>query len=66
MVVVKNLILRQDVGLSNNKLKKQPQIMIEKNFKKDLPNLQAELRLLKLVVQLKLRLKREKIELKML
>ena len=36
MVVVKNLISKQDVLLSNNKLKKLLQIMTEKNFKRDL------------------------------
>ena len=66
MEVVKNLILKQDVDLLNNKLTKQLLIMIEKNFKKGLLNLQVELQLLKLVVQQKLKLKREKTELKML
>ena len=36
MVVVKNLISKLDVLLSNNKLKKLLLIMTEKNFKKDL------------------------------
>ena len=38
MEVVKNLILKPDVLQLNNKLTKQLQIMIKKNFKKDLLN----------------------------
>ena len=66
MEQVKNLISMQDVLKSNNKLRKQLLIMIEKNFKKGLLNLQVELQLLRSVVQPKLKLKKEKIELKML
>ena len=66
MEVVKNLISKQDADQLNNKLMKQLLTMIEKSFKKDLLNLQVELLLLKSVVQPKLKLKKEKIELKML
>ena len=66
MVVVKNLISKLDVLLSNNKLKKLLLILIEKIFKRDLLSWLVEFRLLKLVERLKLKYKKEKIELKML